>query len=384
MISMASFSRSHHRCKLAKLLTVYFKSFGLATKAFDTLHALGITMSQKWAYRAIKSLSEQIHITLLDDIKHYPWFGCHNNLNLPLKVYEQRISNQSHFDSGTAATIFVIKDPNAIRPDNRAFQQQRVLGAANPITYKDIIKLEHEASPRLKACAVHQILMYLTTAPDFSFETYAGNKHSLFNTLTNKELLIGLEHVTCQFMLNTVHIEEASYEGNDCVLSKWWHQLNLDTIDKQKQTGEDKVIVWVGDQLTVSRLQGLQRFRCNDLNSFKHLVFLKEVFGWFHLQIAFEHSLHSQYYSTQQGFGLVQAFDLLNCKGLQSPTVEGTFHHHLKEALLHITEARFRDLWGVIGKVDVVGVMEYSRPMVRGCLLMVGAAAMKRKQEEAR
>jgi hypothetical protein len=89
MISMASFSRSHHHCKLAKLLTVYFKSCGLATKAFDTLHALGITMSQKWAYRAIKLLSEQIHVTLLDDIQHYPWFSCHDNINLPFKVYEQ-------------------------------------------------------------------------------------------------------------------------------------------------------------------------------------------------------------------------------------------------------------------------------------------------------
>jgi hypothetical protein len=180
---MASFSRSHHRCKLAKLLTIYFKSCGLATKAFDTLHALEITMSQKWAYRAINTLSEQIHLTLLDDIEHYPWFGCHDNINLPFKVYEQRLGNQSHFDSGTAATILVIKDPDAVQPNNQAFQQQRALGAANPISYKDIIKLEHDASPRLKAHAVHQVLMYLTTAPDFSFKTYTDNKHSLFNSL---------------------------------------------------------------------------------------------------------------------------------------------------------------------------------------------------------
>jgi hypothetical protein len=131
-------------------------------------------------------------------------------------------------------------------------------------------------------------------------------------------------------MLNTVHIEEASYEGNDCVLSEWWHQLKLDTLDKQKQTGEEKMIVWVGDQLTVSRLRGLQKFRCDDLNSFERLAFLKETMGWFYAQIAFEHSLHSQYYNTQLGFGLTHMFDLLNRKGLHSPTVEGTFHHHLK------------------------------------------------------
>jgi hypothetical protein len=68
--------------------------------------------------------------------------------------------------------------------------------------------------------------------------------------------------------------------------------------------------------------------------------------------MAFEHSLHSQYYGTQHGFGLVHTFDLLKRKGLQSPTVQGTFHHHQKEALLHISEACFRDLWSVVGKVN--------------------------------
>ena len=40
MVSMAAFSRSHHNNKIPKLLTVYFKSCGLAAKAFDTLSAL--------------------------------------------------------------------------------------------------------------------------------------------------------------------------------------------------------------------------------------------------------------------------------------------------------------------------------------------------------
>ena len=62
---------------------------------------------------------------------------------------------------------------------------------------------------------------------------------------------------------------------------------------------------------------------------------LREVFGWFHAQIAF-------------GFGLVHAFDLLNHKGLHSPTVQGIFHHNLNEGLLHISAARFRDLWCLI------------------------------------
>ena len=111
MILMASMARSHHQCKLAKLLTIYFRSCGLSAKAFDTLHALGITMSQKWVYRGINTLTQQQQVLLLEDIKKYPWFGVHDNINVPFRAFQQRTGNQSHFDSGTAATILVLKSP---------------------------------------------------------------------------------------------------------------------------------------------------------------------------------------------------------------------------------------------------------------------------------
>jgi hypothetical protein len=154
-------------------------------------------MSQKWAYHSIKTLSEWIHINLLDDIQCYPWFGCHDNINFPFKIYEQRMSNQLHFDSGTATTILIIKNPSAIWLNNQAYQQQKVLGTINPIIFKDIIKLKKDASPHLKVCAVHQVLMYLTTVPAFNFETYTRNKHALFSSSPIDKLPISPKHVIC-------------------------------------------------------------------------------------------------------------------------------------------------------------------------------------------
>jgi hypothetical protein len=89
MISMAAFSRSQQQCKFAKLLTIFFKSCGLATKAFDTLHALGPTMSQKWLYTGIEMLAARSRHHLQNDIEQYPWFGAHDNVNIPFRVYEQ-------------------------------------------------------------------------------------------------------------------------------------------------------------------------------------------------------------------------------------------------------------------------------------------------------
>jgi hypothetical protein len=196
-------------------------------------------------------------------------------------------------------------------------------------------------------------LSFLTDAPAFAFKTYDNNDHNLFKPPSSvHQLPVGQDQTTCQYMLNTVHIEEASYEGNDWVLNEWWRQLKINTPEKWKKMGEDDLIVWAGDQLTVSHIRGLHRFRAEDLNSYDRLAFLKEIPGWFHAQIALEHSLHSQYYGTQPGFGLVHGFNLLKHKGLHALSVQGTFHHHLKEALLHIAEARFRDIWLVVGKVN--------------------------------
>ena len=110
-------SHSHHRCKLAKLLTIYFRSCSLSAKAFDTLHSLGITMSQKWVYGGIGALAQQQQVLLLKDIKRCLWFGVHDNINIPFRAFQQRIGNQNHFDNGTVVTILVLKSRRAHWPD---------------------------------------------------------------------------------------------------------------------------------------------------------------------------------------------------------------------------------------------------------------------------
>jgi hypothetical protein len=92
-------------------------------------------MSQKLAYSGIEALSKTKQLALLEDIKRYPWFGAHDNLNLPFRAYEQRLHNQSHFDSGTAATVFVIKDPLAVPPDNSALRERIALSAKDPMIF---------------------------------------------------------------------------------------------------------------------------------------------------------------------------------------------------------------------------------------------------------
>ena len=363
MISMAVYSHSQQSCKLQKLNTVYFKSCGLATKAFDTLHAFGIAMSQKTAYRCVNDLSVAAHQSLLRDIKKYPWIGSYDNINLGFKVYEQRLSNHDCFDSGTAAMIIVIKDPLCKAPNPFDAQEKLTEGSKNPMMIRQIMLLKEAAAPHLCKYSIHHLLKILVEAPQFAFDMYYYKDDPMFNHPESlKQLPTGKEYATCQYMLNTVHIEEASYEGNAKVLMEWLCQISINTPDKKKRLALECVIVWVGDQLTVSQLWGLKKFHSEDLNSFDRLDFLKEIPGWFHTEIAFEHSLHSQHYGTCTGHGLIYAFDLLQRKGLHSPSVQGTFHHSLQEGLYHISSARFCDLWCTVSNVGSIESLHDSTP----------------------
>jgi hypothetical protein len=180
MIAMAAFSCSHHMCKIQKLMTIYFKSCGIATKVLDTLHTLGITMSQKWLYDGIKALSKCVHLDMVQDIARYPWFGIHNNVNIPFCVYQQCLDNQSHFDSGTAGMIVIIKDPACIPPSFADLKHSFLEGIKNPITSQTILQLDWDSSQCPKALAIHMVLNFLVEAPEFGFDTYKFKASPIF------------------------------------------------------------------------------------------------------------------------------------------------------------------------------------------------------------
>jgi hypothetical protein len=69
-------------------------------------------------------------------------------------------------------------------------------------------------------------------------------------------------------MLDLLHINEVSYEGNDRVIKEWFQQLTLDAEGNQ-------LLVWAGDQLMVLRIQGLKKFHCMNCT----LICLGAVFG---------------------------------------------------------------------------------------------------------
>ncbi|KAF9242900.1 hypothetical protein BU15DRAFT_60190 [Melanogaster broomeanus] len=334
MISQGQNCRSHRRGMLSKIWALYLKACGLSARAFDALHLLGIVMSHKWAANAYSDLSEHAMEEVSKVIHGSPWVITHDNVNIPMRVFSQRLHNQSHFISGCAATVWVLPEDAKLSPNvNRNFLTYQAQQSKTQFSYSDILYGDPETDTRLETCYIHHILSVLLNSPDFM-----SYKHRDADILQPpppvNELPCGPNRVIQQHILKTQDQEEASYDGNDKAILGWFHQLGILSEEQLKKIGLECLIVWIGDQLTAERLRGLQRYRHEDINSYDWMDWMLPTFGWFHLVMAFANSLHKQYLGTSAGIGgLQQAFDVLQCKGLQKPETKGPFWAHLDEAL---------------------------------------------------
>ncbi|KAH7917913.1 hypothetical protein BV22DRAFT_1076546 [Leucogyrophana mollusca] len=363
LISQAQYTRSNRGGRITKLWAIYLKACGLSAHAFDALHALGIVMSHKWTANAYGELSRRAMDEVRREVQHSPWVISHDNVNIPMRVFSQRLHNQSHFTSGCAATVWVLPQ-DALLPTtaNQEFRSFRSIRCTERFSYCDIQDFDPIVHSRIKKQHIFHVLRILLDSPEFA--DYSHSDNELFKPPPPVDQLpCGPDNIVKQYMLGTTDIEEASYEGNDKVMAELFRQMALNSEEEMKKTGAERVIPWIGDQMTVERLRGLIRYRHEDFNAFDRMDYVIPIFGWFHLQMALANSLHKQYLGTSAGIGgLQQAFDILKRKGLQKAETKGPFWHHLDEALHHIDEAHLRASWLVVGKVVSLDQLKTKSP----------------------
>ncbi|KAJ6520978.1 hypothetical protein DFH09DRAFT_1331466 [Mycena vulgaris] len=275
MISQAQFTSSDRR---GRLWSTYLKVCGLSARAFDALHALGIPMSHKWTANAYGTLSDNAMAAVRILIHEFPWVITHDNLNVALRVFSQRINNQSHFVSGCAYTIWLLP-----------------LRAVLPVEMNCGLQIfRAENCGEMEAFDEYHVLLLLLNSPNFSDYPYRSDR-LLDPPAPVHQLEGGLENAIKMFILKTSTFEEASYEGTPNVMNDAFNQLLLNSQDKQERTALKRVITCIGDQLKIERLRGLWKYRHEDHNSFDRLDYMIPIFGWFHLVMAFANSLHKQY-----------------------------------------------------------------------------------------
>lgn len=87
--AMLCYTRTHHANLLQKLFSIYLKFHGLSAKAFDTLHALAVTMSHRWAADHVARMSQSAMQEVTGLMQLYPWLISYDNINIPFRVFSQ-------------------------------------------------------------------------------------------------------------------------------------------------------------------------------------------------------------------------------------------------------------------------------------------------------
>ena len=321
-------------------------------------------MSHKWTCNAIGKMSEKA----MDEVNRlkdkYPWTLSYDNINIPFRVFSQRLDNQGEFGNGTAATVYIKRDAKPLPlSTNRSLQETRAAGMRNPLMALDIFDLALGSTPHISSNIKYQVLRFLLINPDFDLPSYSFSKsHLLHPPNPRHPLPTGPKHVTLQYLLGTVNIPEASYDDNSRLIKEWLRQLRVEGAEMQQKIGLERVIAWAGDQLTIDRLRNLFKFRAEDLNSYDRLDWLVLVNGWLHIMMILGNTIHKQYLGTSRGRGISQAIDLLNKKGLGNAQIKGPFHHDLEELLYEMAEAHMREAWLVIGNVDSLAQLRDKTP----------------------
>ncbi|KAJ6616579.1 hypothetical protein B0H10DRAFT_2390855 [Mycena sp. CBHHK59/15] len=312
-------------------------------------------MSHKWTANAYGTLSGRAMEEVRALIHIFPWIISHDNLNVALRVFSQRLNNQTHFVSGCAYTIWLLPIRAALPEDmNREFKLYRTENCGKVFDFSTVLYGNDAADDRIEAFNIYHILQLLLTSSEFTDYPHLADLRFTLPPAVH-QLLGGLENIIKMFILRTSTYEEASYEGTLNVMNDLFAQLLLNSKDEQERTALKR--------LTIERLRGLWKYRHEDHNSFDRLDYMVPIFGWFHLVMAYANSLHKQYLGTSAGIGgLRQAFDVLKRKGLISQSTKGPFWHNLDEALYHISEAHFRASWLDVGQVTKLGDLKSKSP----------------------
>lgn len=171
---MLAYSRSSHSSTLTIVWSIYLKACGLSARAFDALHALGLTMSHKWTADAFSKIAKAARADRLLAIADHPFFGSHDNLNIPMRVFSQRLHNMNHFINATASTIYVLAKEAFLPPDITLKVKAQRRATTEPFEWSKLWTEEHEAHSRINCQARHRILRFLLEAPAFISKMFAG------------------------------------------------------------------------------------------------------------------------------------------------------------------------------------------------------------------
>lgn len=312
---------------------------------------MNLTMSYSWITDTLGALGTGIRRAIIKAVEMFAVLFVYDNLRIKQKVRSQRHNNRTVTDNGTAMTLIVLpesarpawEDLEAVRAVRQHVENQRALGVPLRITFSNL-----NCTARLARITTHKLFHLfdiLRAIPGLNDLEILSNQ-LLKRPPGTHEVLFGLDHVTRQYIFDTRPIDESSYSGNLMVIQDFLRQVGLDSSDPLVRLTLERVIAWIGDELTVARLLGLQRQRQEECNGHDRLDPFIFLFGWFHALLCLASSTFENHRGSATGLGFARSTLVLSRNGFSANMrKKRPDYHTVKEFFMHEFEARARELW---------------------------------------
>ncbi|KAF9976372.1 hypothetical protein BGZ65_007864 [Modicella reniformis] len=301
---------------------LYVFSKGAPRRLIDFLSRLGISVSHQSILRGMESLSKDAQQRLRAEVREKAWYLVYDNINMACRKYDQRLTNQDSFESGTTATVIITeksaeeeRDRNPVR---HLCPKDLMLTSENDKHFRDVIR------------------SHLVAALQRNIKTF--EKCSI--PPPTKKLLPARR--TTAYPLPAMDINQSSVRGNKDVIEK----MAQDILQLDPELFDGLRIIIAGDQLTVLRLRSLIRIRMKDVSPFHRMEWIIPVMQLFHLQMLLGATILRNHYGSLSTPGSVAFYaTLLKRKrvGLEKPDFHAT-----DELLRHVFDAMALRAWELV------------------------------------
>ncbi|KAJ7656766.1 hypothetical protein DFH06DRAFT_1045420, partial [Mycena polygramma] len=93
-----------------------YASLIFCLRCFDTLHAIGLTMSNKWTGNAVDRISKESMAAMRELMDRFPWLMTYDNALIAFRVFSQRVDKKTLHGSGTAGTVYIKRSAKPLPP----------------------------------------------------------------------------------------------------------------------------------------------------------------------------------------------------------------------------------------------------------------------------
>ncbi|KAG9125002.1 hypothetical protein FRC07_009386 [Ceratobasidium sp. 392] len=350
-ISALSYQVSQKNNRVQMFVCIYMKAKGSPKALYALFHHSGLSLSYNWVQEAVKTISVDAMTRAVDAYMNSACVIVFDNLMLSFKVKYQRADKQTATNNGTAITLIplpseattVLNNGALFREHRRRIQELYMAGTMSFLSPDDLFRPADEE-------LINKRLQYNILASLFRVPGLADSKlleDCRLQPPAPIDLLpSGEAHRSKQFMLGTVDLDETTYSGCEAVMTEALSQLNHSTPESLRELVQSRQQSWVGDQLSFDRMDALAAMKQLELNTFDRHNWTLRGPGWLHILMNLGRAVYHVSYGTSTGLLFARDVANLHRSGLKAPTKQkGPEYHTLRDALLHILEARYWGLW---------------------------------------